>query len=94
MVMIENSGYKTTWKSEVVTSKLKTIEFKGYEINGTLNKSRKEVKGDLIIGNDFPVKYTYTITVTGKITKKNTIEGSYTSDIRSGTFKITGSDWD
>lgn len=89
MNMVETSGYAISYRSEIIKSSLHKIQFSGEEINGTLNKSNKNVHGVLTIGNDFPLKYTYTISIDGKITTKNNIEGKYESDTRQGTFTIT-----
>lgn len=86
--MTESNGFKNSFKSEVAKSTFKHIQFIGDEFSGILNKSGKNVEGGLTIGNTFPIGYTFTINVHGKITDKNVIQGSYVSDIRAGTFTI------
>ncbi len=87
--MVESTSQTyPTYYSQITKSTLKHITFSGNDINGTLNKSGSNVDGILTIGNDFPYKYTFTITISGSISSKTSVEGNYSSDVRSGTFKI------
>ena len=88
--MIENTGTPyPIYKSTVTKSNYKEIVFNGDDISGTLKKSGKKVTGGLTLGNYFPYQYTFTVSIIGNIVSKNRIEGSYSSDVRLGTFTIT-----
>lgn len=87
--MTETNGHVyPVYYSRITKSSNKNITFSGEDINGTLNKKGKSVDGVLTIGNDLTFQYTFTINVTGTISGKMNIDGNYTSDTRSGTFKI------
>ena len=87
--MIDYSGYMyPIFESRVIKSNYKEIVFNGNDINGTLKKSGKKVSGNLTLGDMFTYKYTIGITIEGTINSRNDIEGTYTGNGISGTFKI------
>ncbi len=87
--MTEANGHiYPVYYSVITKSTGKKITFSGEDINGTLNKKGKSVDGVLTLGNDLTFQYTFTVNVTGTISGKMNIDGNYTSDTRSGTFKV------
>lgn len=87
--MTEDTGHVyPVYYSRITKSSNTKITFSGADINGTLHKKGKSVNGSLTIGNDATFLYTFVISIKGTVSGKMNIDGTYTGDGKSGTFKI------